>query len=76
MTFTFRSIPGGGPPRFTVLAGARVLGTISNPGPRDPVGSWHGLAPDGSRFTAGSKPKIAERLALHVRSKEVARDHR
>lgn len=64
---TFRRIPGDGPPRFRVMAGAADLGTISNPGPAAPDGSWHGLAPDGTRFAASSKPKIAELLQQHAR---------
>ena len=64
---TFKRLPGTGAPRFSVLAGARPLGTISNPGPSGEGGSWHGLAPDGSRFAATSKPRIAEQLQAHAR---------
>ena len=64
---TFKRLPGAGAPRFSVLAGARQLGTISNPGLGADGGSWHGLAPDGARFAATSKPKIAEQLLGHSR---------
>ena len=30
---TFKRLAGPGEPRFAVMAGARPLGTISNPGP-------------------------------------------
>ena len=69
---TFRNLPNPGIPRFRVMAGAADLGTISNPGPSAEGGSWHGLAPDNTRFTAASKPKIAELQQQHAR-KAVAR---
>ena len=66
---TFKRLAGPGAPRFSVWAGARPLGTISNPGPGAEGGSWHGLAPDGTRFSAASKPKIAEQLRRHAQPK-------
>jgi hypothetical protein len=59
-----------GLPGFRVLAGAAVLGTIFNPGP--PGDPWQGTTPDGTRFGASSKTKIAAKLQEHARAKREA----
>ncbi len=69
MSLTFRRLASSGNPRFRVMAGAADLGTISNPGPGAEGGAWHGLAPDQTRFTAPSKPKLAELLQQHARQR-------
>lgn len=51
-----------GLPGFRVLAGANPLGTIFHPDDYE----WAGVAPDGTRFTARSKPKIIQRLRIHA----------
>ena len=52
---------------WRVLAGTNLLGTIFNPGPAPGSLPWHGVAPDGTRLQATSKPRIAEQLQAHAR---------
>lgn len=51
---------------FRVWAGANCLGTIFY-FPDGPM-TWRGVSPDGTRFSAPSKPKIAQRLRIHAAS--------
>lgn len=64
---TFKSmVAPNGMPGWRVSAGANVLGTIFNPGPSlTNPNSWFGVTPDGTRFEAASKPKIADKLLRH-----------
>ena len=48
---------------FRVLAGDNELGTIFY-FPDGPM-SWKGVTPDGTRFSAPSRPKITQRLRVH-----------
>jgi hypothetical protein len=65
LTFKAKQAPNG-LPGWRVSAGANVLGTVFNPGPSDASGmSWHGVAPDGTRFAATSRPKLAQKLLIH-----------
>ena len=65
--FTFRQMEApNGLPGFRVWCGAAVLGTAFNLGPRDTTGDgWAGVTPDGTRFTAASRQKLADKLAGH-----------
>lgn len=49
---------------FRVLAGDNVLGTIFY-FPDGPM-TWKAVAPDGTRFSEASKPKITQRLRIHA----------
>jgi hypothetical protein len=62
-----------GLPGWRVSAGANVLGTVFNPGPSEMSGmSWHGVAPDGKRFAATSRPKLAQKLLIHASADRMA----
>lgn len=66
LSFKAMTAPNG-LPGWRVQAGANLLGTIFNPGPSDSGGmAWAGVAPDGERFGATSKPKIAQKLLIHA----------
>jgi len=68
-----RHVAPNGLPAFRVFAGSNCLGTIFNPG-AGPGMSWQGVAPDGTRFGATSKPKLAQKLQIHAAAKrETAR---
>jgi hypothetical protein len=49
---------------FRLFAGDNCLGTIFY-FPDGPM-TWKGVAPDGTRFAAPSKPKITQRLRVHA----------
>lgn len=50
---------------WRVFAGARILGTVMEAGPGPDGFSWHGVTPDGTRFAASSRPKLAQMLLDH-----------
>ncbi|HEX2554199.1 MAG TPA: hypothetical protein VHL98_10885 [Microvirga sp.] len=73
-----RHIAPNGLPGFRVFAGAACLGTIFNPGRVNDVGpmngmAWQGVAPDGTRFGATSRPKLAQKLQIHAAAQREAR---
>lgn len=73
---TFKKHVVNGLPGWRVLAGANVLGTVFDAGPsdiRDDRGlPWQGVAPDGTRFGATSRPKLAQKLQIHAAAKRSA----
>jgi hypothetical protein len=71
---TFKSFTApNGLPGWHVLAGTNVLGSVFNPGPSDTSGmAWHGVAADGTRFQATSKPKLAQKLLIHAAADRTA----
>lgn len=73
---SFRKHIVNGLPGMRVLAGANILGTIFNVGRGDGDGpvsmTWQGVAPDGVRFSARSKPKIVQLLQIHAASRRAA----
>lgn len=62
---TFKKHVVNGLEGFRVLAGANVLGTAFY-WPDEPGMSWRGVAPDGTRFSATSRPKLAQKLQIHA----------
>ena len=75
---TFKKHVVNGMPGWRVFAGSNVLGTIFNPGRASGLDGtkglpWQGVAPDGTRFGATSRPKLAQKLQIHAAARREAR---